>query len=146
MPSPPGRFSITIGWSHFLVSRSASNRAPISAPLPGPSVRMNLTDRVGHDCAATGPAANSGVNNAASINVQVRRRALTIGSSDRRRLVGKVLRRKCDKSLRQLIIDHLRSEATMLPTLGFPCSLSMIETVARGQLLDAKADSWTAAL
>ena len=26
---------MTIGWSHFLVSRSASNRAPISAPLPG---------------------------------------------------------------------------------------------------------------
>jgi hypothetical protein len=33
----------------------------------------------GHDCAATGAAANSGVNNAASINVQVRRRAPTIG-------------------------------------------------------------------
>src|SRR5436190_23458300 len=79
MPSPPGRFSLTIGWSHFLVSRSASNRAPIPVPLPGPSVRMNLTDRVGHDCAATGAAANSGVNNAASINVQVRRRAPTIG-------------------------------------------------------------------
>src|SRR6516165_10524868 len=55
MPSPPGRFSITIGWSHFLVSLSANKRAPISAPLPGPSVRMNLTDRVGHDCAARGP-------------------------------------------------------------------------------------------
>ena len=40
---------------------------------------MNLTDRVGHDCAPTGAAANSGVNNAASINMQVRRRALTIG-------------------------------------------------------------------
>src|SRR5215831_13444049 len=113
MPSPPGRFSITIGWSHFLVSRSASNRAPISAPLPGPSVRMNLTDRIGHDCAATGAAANSGVNNAASINMQVRRRAPTTDPPiGLRRDYGKVLRRKCDKSLHELIID-LWSEATM---------------------------------
>ena len=56
MPSPPGRFSITTGWPHFLVSRSASSRALMSAPLPGPSVRMNLTGRVGQFCAVAGVA------------------------------------------------------------------------------------------
>ena len=59
MPSPPGLFSMTTGWPHFLVSRSASSRPPMSVPLPGPSVRMNFTVRVGQLCAddgAAGPA------------------------------------------------------------------------------------------
>jgi hypothetical protein len=40
MPSPPGRFSMTTGWPHFLAKRSAASRPPMSAPLPGPSDTM----------------------------------------------------------------------------------------------------------
>ena len=45
--SPPGRFSTTTGCFHFAVSRSASSRAPMSAPLPGPSDTMKRTGRCG---------------------------------------------------------------------------------------------------
>src|SRR5688500_1591836 len=47
----PGRFSTTTGCPHCLASRSASMRPVISAPEPGPSETMNLTGRLGHDCA-----------------------------------------------------------------------------------------------
>ena len=50
MLSPPGLFSMTTDWPHFLVSRSARSRPPISVPLPGPSVRMKRTVRVGQAC------------------------------------------------------------------------------------------------
>ena len=50
MPSPPGLFSITTDWFHFLASRSTRSRAPMSVPLPGPSVRMKRTERVGQAC------------------------------------------------------------------------------------------------
>src|SRR5262245_45633967 len=52
MPSPPGRFSTTTGWPHFAESLSANKRAPMSTPLPGPSVMMNLTGRLGQASAA----------------------------------------------------------------------------------------------
>ena len=48
MASPPGRFSTTTGWPQRWVRRSANSRAPMSEPLPAPSVRMNRTGRVGH--------------------------------------------------------------------------------------------------
>ena len=82
MPSPPGRFSITIGWFHFLLSRSASNRAPMSAPLPGPSVRMNLTGRVGHDCAEADATASRDANSAARMKPEPIRRTEVMRSSD----------------------------------------------------------------
>src|SRR6185503_6984242 len=63
-PSPPGLFSITTGWPHFLVSRSANSRPPISVPLPGPSVTMKRTLRVGQFCAEAGAAARSGASRA----------------------------------------------------------------------------------
>src|SRR6187551_528172 len=52
MPSPPGRFSTTTGCPHFAESLSANSRAPISTPLPGPSVMINLTGRLGQASAA----------------------------------------------------------------------------------------------
>src|SRR5580700_6471802 len=58
-PSPPGRFSTITGWPQRWVRRSANTRAPISVPLPGPSVTMNLTVRVGQSAAADGVAATS---------------------------------------------------------------------------------------
>src|SRR5204862_6008866 len=48
--SPPGVFSITTDWFHFVARRSERRRAPISVPLPGPSVRMKRTERVGQAC------------------------------------------------------------------------------------------------
>src|SRR5256885_835902 len=54
MLSPPGLFSTTTGWPHLTCSFSASNRAPISAPAPGPNGTMNLTARVGQFCACAG--------------------------------------------------------------------------------------------
>src|SRR5262245_56719091 len=47
--SPPGRFSTTTGWFQRVVSRSDRSRAPMSAPLPGPSDTMNLTGRCGQE-------------------------------------------------------------------------------------------------
>ena len=52
MPSPPGRFSTTTDWPQRADSLSANSRAPISTPLPGPSVTMNRTGRFGHASAA----------------------------------------------------------------------------------------------
>src|SRR5215469_9483876 len=46
-PSAPGLFSITTGFPQRAGSRSASRRAPMSTPEPGPSVTMNLTGRCG---------------------------------------------------------------------------------------------------
>src|SRR5713226_4100763 len=60
-PSPPGRFSTTTGWPQRLLNRSAIRRVPISIPLPGPSVTMNLTVRCGHVCAADGIAPKTSV-------------------------------------------------------------------------------------
>ena len=51
MPSPPGRFSID-RLAQRLLNRSANIRAPMSEPLPAPSVRMNLAGRVGQSGAA----------------------------------------------------------------------------------------------
>ena len=51
----------------------------MSAPLPGPSVRMNLTGRVGQDCADAGTPVNSGVNRTASMNAQNLLRTPAIG-------------------------------------------------------------------
>src|SRR4051812_41079901 len=51
MLSPPGLFSTTTGWPHLACSFSASSRAPISAPAPGPNGTMNFTARVGQFCA-----------------------------------------------------------------------------------------------
>src|SRR5262249_61661124 len=54
-------FSTTTGWPHFVDSLSATNRAVISAPEPGPSGMMKRTERCGHCwadvCACTGSAA-----------------------------------------------------------------------------------------
>src|SRR5579871_918048 len=52
MASPPGRFSTTTGLPQRAVSRSANSRAPISAPLPGPSGTMKRTLRWGQDVCA----------------------------------------------------------------------------------------------
>src|SRR5207344_181441 len=60
MPSPPGRFSTTTGWPHFAESLSANSRAPMSTPLPGPSVMMNLTGRLGQASAAALGCDNNG--------------------------------------------------------------------------------------
>src|SRR5262244_1893288 len=58
MPSPPGRFSTTTGWSQRVLSRSPSSRAPMSTPDPGPSGTRNFTVRCGQTCAADGGAAS----------------------------------------------------------------------------------------
>src|SRR5262249_26303175 len=63
-------------------------------------VRMNLTGRVGHDCAASGAAATSGVSNAASMKVQVRRRAPSIGPP-----IG-----CCDETTRQSAAKDMRQK------------------------------------
>ena len=60
MPSPPGRFSTTTGWPQRADSLSANSRAPISTPLPGPSVTMNRTGRFGQVCAAAPETQMSG--------------------------------------------------------------------------------------
>src|SRR5258708_24490246 len=79
-PSPPGRFSTTTGWPQRLLNRSAISRVPISTPLPGPSVTMNLTVRCGQVCAVDGSAARTSTARKATANV--RRRMLSNETSD----------------------------------------------------------------
>src|SRR5215472_8867375 len=79
-PSPPGRFSTTIGWPQRLLNRSAISRVPISTPLPGPSVTMNLTARCGQVCAVDGFAARTSRARKAMANA--RRCMLSNGTSD----------------------------------------------------------------
>ena len=57
--SPPGRLSTITGWPQRWLRRSASRRAPMSAPLPTPSGTMNLTGRVGHLVSAEAVAAHA---------------------------------------------------------------------------------------
>src|SRR6185295_4392566 len=71
-PSPPGRFSITTDWPQRADSLSASRRAVMSTPEPGPSGRMNLTGRCGQlgagvavDCAYAVPGSARATNNSA---------------------------------------------------------------------------------
>ena len=66
IPSPPGRFSTTTGWPQRAESLSAIRRAPMSAPEPGPSVRINLTVRCGQVCAATGAIENASASSDAA--------------------------------------------------------------------------------
>src|ERR1017187_7863784 len=66
MPSPPGRFSTTTDWPQRADSLSANSRAPISTPLPGPSVTINRTGRFGHDCAAASAGMSAGRTSAAA--------------------------------------------------------------------------------
>src|SRR3974390_1551996 len=54
MPSPPGRFSTTIGCFHCADSLSANSRAPMSTPLAAPKVTMKRTGRVGRSTASVG--------------------------------------------------------------------------------------------
>src|SRR6476661_1998465 len=68
MPSPPGRFSTTIGWPHFCDSLSANMRAPMSTPLPAPSVTMKRTGRVGQASAAAAGLASSGLSASAAVS------------------------------------------------------------------------------
>ena len=42
----------------------------MSAPLPGPSVRMNFTGRVGHACADAGVAARSAAHSVVRVRAQ----------------------------------------------------------------------------
>src|SRR5215472_10501881 len=79
-PSPPGRFSTTIGWPQRLLNRSPISRAPISTPLPGPSVTMNLTARCGQVSAVDGFAARTSAARKAMANA--RRWMLSNGTSD----------------------------------------------------------------
>src|SRR5690348_12248452 len=67
MPSPPGRFSTTTGCFHKADSLSAKSLAPMSTPLPAPSVTMNRTGRVGQSAAfADAPSRSEPTNNAAT--------------------------------------------------------------------------------
>ena len=68
MPSPPGRFSTTTGWPHFCDSLSANMRAPMSTPLPAPSVTMKRTGRVGQASAAAAGLASSGLSASAAVS------------------------------------------------------------------------------
>src|SRR5215475_10880192 len=79
-PSPPGRFSTTTGWPQRLLNRSPIIRVPISTPLPGPSVTMNLTARCGQVCAFDGCAARTSTARQATPNA--RRCILSNGTSD----------------------------------------------------------------
>ena len=78
IPSPPGRFSTTTGWPQRALSRSASSRAPISTPDPGPSGSRNFTVRCGQLCpSAAGAESMSG---ASRPKLSSERRALHRGS------------------------------------------------------------------
>src|ERR1043166_5873982 len=83
MLSPPGLFSTTTGWPHLACSFSASSRAPISAPAPGPNGTMNRTERVGQLCACAGAGATSGVA----------KRATAAASKDFIESIGRFLKR-----------------------------------------------------
>src|SRR5262249_57265394 len=72
MPSPPGRFSTTIGCPQATDSLSANNRAPISTPLPGPSVMMKWTGRLGQVSAAADGQDSSG-DSAKMVNAKIQR-------------------------------------------------------------------------
>src|SRR5262249_35354571 len=70
----------TTGWPQRLLNRSAISRVPISTPLPGPSVTMNLTARCGQVCAVDGFAARTSTARKATANA--RRGILSNGTSD----------------------------------------------------------------
>jgi hypothetical protein len=71
MPSPPGRFSTTTGCPHFADNLSANSRAPMSTPLPGPSVMMNLTGRLGQaSAAALGCDSNGDTRKSAAARIE----------------------------------------------------------------------------
>src|SRR4051794_28390991 len=77
MPSAPGRFSTITGLPQRAGSRSATRRAPISAPAPGPNGTMNFTGRCGQLCVEV--CADEGVapNNVA-IQASAKARTITV--------------------------------------------------------------------
>src|SRR5262249_41961902 len=113
IPSPPGRFSTTTGWPQRALSRSASSRAPISTPDPGPSGSKNLTVRCGQLCANAGgvhsingasrPKASSERRTMASCDLQFadKRDIRTFPSIDRRAISNE--RRDCAPTTNKVV-------------------------------------------
>src|SRR5687768_9549230 len=71
MPSPPGRFSTTTDWPHFLASASPTSRAVRSTPEPGPSETMKRTLRSGHAEAGAAAVSSARPATAAAINLRM---------------------------------------------------------------------------
>src|SRR5689334_15674334 len=68
------------GWPHLVDSLSANSRAPMSTPLPGPSVTMKWTGRVGQFSAA-------GAADEANADAQIANARLKSAPQGRNRLV-----------------------------------------------------------